>query len=142
MTSNPDAYKSAVLARRIARIRVVAAVLVSVFMFAVSAGIALLFRYSDSSATGFTSAEKATLLIAAISTVVFVSVGFLLYRGRAGVGLVHGAEVVLWLDFVVLGVSAIALLAIGSSSAVVWIAAIGFGFDLARQLRHYRPYGV
>ncbi|WP_146251076.1 hypothetical protein [Nocardia tenerifensis] len=135
MTSNPDAYKSAVLARRIARIRVVVATSASIFMFAVSAGIVLLFRYSDPSATGFTNTENITLLIATVSAVVFVCVGILLYRGRAGVGMFRGAEVVLWLDFIVLGVSAIALLAIGSASAVVWIAAIGFGFDLARQLR-------
>lgn len=139
MTSNPDAYGSTAMSRRIARIRIVAACLAAILMLAVSAAIVFLVRASDPLANGLTATDKVVLLIAALSAAVFVFVGILLFRGRASLVGIRAAEAVLWLDFVVLGGSVIALLVAGSFTVVVWIAAIGFGLDLAKQLRHYRP---
>ncbi|WP_157110274.1 hypothetical protein [Nocardia anaemiae] len=139
MTSNPDVYGSAATSGRIARIRIVAACLAAILMLAVSAAIVFLIRASDPLANGFTATDKVVLLTAAFSAAIFVFVGILLFRGRASIVGIRAAEAVLWLDFVVLGASAIALLVAGSFTVAVWIAAIGFGFDLAKQLRQYRP---
>ncbi|WP_146154089.1 hypothetical protein [Nocardia brasiliensis] len=136
MTPIPDDRSAAVLARRIGRIRVVVACAVALFFFAVSAGLALLAHSPESR---YTNAEKVTLVVAALSAVIFVFVGIILYRSRVGLVAIRAAEIILWLDFVALAILAVVLLATGSIYAVVWIAAIGFGFDLAKQLRQYPP---
>ncbi len=129
-----DVSRSAVLARRIARIRIVAATALAIFMFAVSVGVVLLIRYSGPVVTILGAAEKFILLIAAISAAaLFISVELILYRHSVGI-----AEAILWIDLVVLVVTAILFLATGSLAPALWTAA-GFGFDLAKQFRNYRP---
>ncbi|MFD4433844.1 hypothetical protein [Nocardia sp. NPDC058497] len=115
------------------------AVVLALLMFAVSAALVLLFHFSDPFDSGFSTANKVALSISAISAMTFISVGFLLYRGRVGVVAIRVAEVIFWIDLVAIFVSTIGLLAVGSISIIVWMVAIGVGFDLARELRYYWP---
>ncbi|WP_159080389.1 hypothetical protein [Nocardia suismassiliense] len=138
-TSELDPHRSAILERRVARIRIFASCLIAVLMFAVSVAIVVLFHASDPLAEGFAAADVSVLMIATLSAVTFVAVGTLLFWRRADLVAARIAEAVLWVDLVVLGGAVIVLLSMGSPAVIVWIAALGCGIDLANQARHYRP---
>ncbi|MBH0776787.1 hypothetical protein [Nocardia bovistercoris] len=133
-----DSRGDAAAVRRLTRIRIGAATACSLLMLAISFGLALLLREADSP----TAADAAAIWVPVVSALIFLGVGVLLFRGRAGRVATRVAEMVLWVDFTALAVGAVALLAIGKISAVLWLTALAFGFDLAVQLRFSRRDGA
>ncbi|MFE3545655.1 hypothetical protein ACFXK0_22045 [Nocardia sp. NPDC059177] len=90
-------------------------------MFSVASAISLLLHFSDPYARRLSDADLIVLSISGASAIVFIVVGLLLYRGRVGVGTIRIIEPFLWADLVILAISAVGLLAVGSISVSVWL---------------------
>ncbi|MFD3510172.1 hypothetical protein [Nocardia sp. NPDC058666] len=82
----------------------------------------------------FSASERTFLSVSAAASMVFVLVGVVVYRDRAGAAVILGAQVVLWITLVAVLASGIGLMAFGSIPAIGWLMAVGVGFEFTTTL--------
>ncbi|MBF6261000.1 hypothetical protein IU414_18750 [Nocardia farcinica] len=117
------------------RIRTWSSMILGTLALVTAAGIVVLFHVSQPEPGRLAAADVLVLVLVGLSTCTFLAAGALVLRGRTPAVVLRAVELLLWLDLMVLGAATIVLLAGGSLAPLTWLAAIGFGFDIARVLR-------